>query len=103
MSNNEQTVAGIILEQLGGNKFVAMTGAKNLTRDGNSLRFHLPRGFAKNGINLVQITLDPSDTYTMVLSKYRGLKVTPIATVPGLYADNLARNFTYHTGLEVTL
>ena len=31
-------VADIILEQLGGNKFLAMTGAKNLLADGNTLR-----------------------------------------------------------------
>lgn len=99
MSNVAQT----ILEQIGGRKFLAMTGAKNCMADGNTLRFHLPRGFAKNGINLVSITLDPSDTYTMTFSKYRALKVTPVATVPGVYADNLRTNFTYHTGLEVTL
>lgn len=100
---NEQTVAGTILEQLGGNKFIAMTGAKNFTRDGNSLRFKLPARFAKNGINLVEITLDPSDTYTMRFQKYRNLTVTTIATVPGVYADNLTSNFTHHTGLAVSL
>lgn len=99
---NEQTVAGIILEQLGGNKFIAMTGAKNFTRDGSSLRFKLPRS-ARDGINLVTITLDPSDTYTVQFAKYRALYVYPVKTVSDVYADSLTRVFTDATGLAVSL
>ena len=36
-------VADIILEQLGGNKFLAMTGANHLVSDGNTLRMNLPK------------------------------------------------------------
>ena len=56
-------VADIILEQLGGNKFLAMTGAKNLLADGNTLRMTLPKNRSK--ANRLYITLDPDDTYTM--------------------------------------
>ena len=38
------TTAATILEQLGGNKFRAMTGAKNFLDGGSYLSFHLPRG-----------------------------------------------------------
>lgn len=37
------TVANTILEQLGGSKFLAMTGAKNLLADGNTLLMTLPK------------------------------------------------------------
>ena len=39
---NKMTIANTILEQLGGNKFIAMTGAKNFVSDGNTLRMTLP-------------------------------------------------------------
>ena len=44
-----------ILNQLGGNKFIAMTGARNLGATENSLCFKLPRGFAKDSINFVKV------------------------------------------------
>ena len=40
-------VADIILEQLGGNKFVVMTGASHFVSDGNTLRMQLPRNISK--------------------------------------------------------
>ena len=36
------TIANTILEQLGGNKFIAMTGAKNFLSNGSTLRMTLP-------------------------------------------------------------
>ncbi|ELO20746.1 hypothetical protein SEEE0116_09994, partial [Salmonella enterica subsp. enterica serovar Enteritidis str. 648900 1-16] len=49
-------VATEILNQLGGNCFIAMTGAKNFAyfdEDGEcGLSFRLPSKFAMNGINL---------------------------------------------------
>lgn len=56
-------VADTILEQLGGNKFLAMTGAKNLLADGNTLRMTLPKN--RSRANRLWITLDSNDTYTM--------------------------------------
>ena len=41
------TVANTILEQLGSNKFIAMTGAKNFLSDGNTLRMTLPKNRSK--------------------------------------------------------
>ena len=37
------SIASIILEQLGGNKFIAMTGASHFVSDGNTLRMTLPK------------------------------------------------------------
>ena len=61
-------VADIILEQLGGNKFLVMTGAKNLIADGDTLRMSLPKNMS--GANKLEITLDATDTYTMRFYKY---------------------------------
>lgn len=58
-----QSVAQTILQQLGGNQFVAMTGAKNLVATDNGLRLD----FGKNAsqANQLKITLRGDDTYDM--------------------------------------
>jgi len=100
-------VATIILQQLGGNKFIAMTGAKNLVSDGQSLNFKLPNNFAKKGINFVKITLMPTDTYKMVFSKitWKGYvpTVKPIQEYTDVYNDQLQTLFTEATGLDTHL
>ena len=97
-------IAKNILEQLGGNKFVAMTGAKNLSSLGNGLSFRLPgAGFTKNGINYVKIILDPSDTYTVEFGRIRGNTYTVINTTNDIYHDMLQEIFTKYTGLNTHL
>jgi hypothetical protein len=105
MDTNKLQVAKTILEQLGGNKFIAMTGAKNFIGSEDGLSFKLPGGggFCKNGINYVKIVLDPSDTYTMTFLRIRGTKVHDVAQHHGVYADMLQSMFTSETGLEVSL
>ena len=66
MSDN--TVARTILEQLGGNKFLAMTGAKNLGFSKDSLSMHLPKNMSK--ANRLTIKLEWDDTYTMRFYRY---------------------------------
>ncbi|MCG9780470.1 hypothetical protein [Photobacterium damselae] len=106
MTNN-QVIAKTILEQLGGGRFLAMTGAKNLVAIESGLQFDLPRTrhYVKDGINKVQIILNPSDTYTV-----RGLKWMPrkyefkeLANQPGVYGDTLQSVFTGITGLDTRL
>jgi len=102
-------VATITLQQLGGNKFIAMTGAKNLVSDGQSLNFHLPKkpGFVRQGINFVKITLMPTDTYKMVFSKITWKQyvptIKPIQTYTDVYNDQLQELFTKATGLNTHL
>lgn len=94
-------VAKEILRQLGGNKFLMMTGAKNLVGGENSLSFSLPGsgGFTKNGINLVRITLTPNDLYTVEYIKRRGTTLKVIAKSENIYNDMLQSDFTEKTGL----
>ena len=95
------------LQQIGGNKFIAMTGAKNIVSDGNSLNFKLPNNFAKKGINFVKITLIPTDTYKMVFSKITWRKYVPtiklIQEYTDVYNDQLQELFTEATGLDTHL
>lgn len=96
-------IAQTILKQLGANKFIAMTGAKNLVALDKGLQFKLPAKFAKDGINLVTVKLDDSDTYTVEFFKFRGLNLTPISNHGGVYADQLQALFTATTGLDTHL
>ena len=101
---SDLTVMKTILEQLGGNKFVAMTGAKNFVGDGNSLSFRLPGGgFCKNGINAVRITLNGSDLYDVRYMRVRGSKLTTVEEVSDLYFDSLTDSIERVTGLATSL
>jgi len=95
----------VILQQLGGNKFLAMTGASNLvTRGQADLAMKLPRGFAKDGINHVRIVLDrTTDTYTVTFSKTRGLQSATVRELATVYGDQLPSVFESITGLRVSL
>lgn len=97
--------AQTILTQLGGGKFLAMTGAKDLVGGADTLRFRLPARAAKDGITHVAVTLDASDTYTVQALKYQARKfeTTTVAEVSGVYADSLQRVFTGMTGLDCRL
>lgn len=64
------TITQTIYEQLGSDKFVAMTGANNFCSGSNMLQFDLPK-CAKNKGNKVQITLMTSDTYMIQFYYYR--------------------------------
>lgn len=100
----DMTVANTILEQLGKNRFIAMTGAKNFVGSDDALSFKLPSNFAKGGINAVRIRLDTSrDTYEVTFSKIRGTKVTQVSTFNDVYADSLRSLFTSETGLDTSL
>jgi hypothetical protein len=93
-------VASTILAQLGGNKFLAMTGAKHLLGSPKALSFQLPSAAKAKGVKYVSITLDPSDTYTVMFSDKNGL---PINTHADVYCDSLQELFTAQTGLYTHL
>ena len=106
-------VAETILEQLGGNKFIVMTGASHLVESENSLRMHLPKNMSK--ANRLEITLTPMDTYTMRFYRYSAPrlnhskmtftneKVTEVAKFDDVYCDMLQEIFTQVTGMYIRL
>jgi hypothetical protein len=93
-----------ILEQLGGNRFLAMTGARHLVGNDQELRFSLPRG-CRDGINKIVVKLDAAtDTYTVTAYKLRGVKCDPVGEPRALvYADQLQAIFATLTGLDTHL
>ena len=87
-----------LLEQLGGKRFIAMTGARNFFKGENSILFKLPK--AQHGIRLVKIELTPADLYDMTFFTLSG-KV--VKKVDGIYDDQLQEIFTENTGLYTHL
>ena len=100
---SDMTVANTILSQLGGRRFLVMTGANNLFGDDRSLTFKLPARFAKDGISGVKVTLNRKDLYDVRYLKIAGKKVVDVATTEDLYAEDLRKDFTRKTGLETSL
>lgn len=98
------TPSEIILQQLGGNRFVVMTGAKNFVGGSNpvTLSFQIGRG-AKDSINAVYIRLDPSDTYTVEFLRLRAGKRVVVSSHSDIYCDALRDLFTRQTGFYTSL
>jgi len=69
-------VANIIYNQLGGGRFVVMTGAKNFEGGDNYLRFNIGRNASK--ANTIKITLMPSDTYKVEFIKKGNVNISDI-------------------------
>ena len=101
-----------ILMQLGGNKFLVMTGANKLMAAGRTahnpnpwLRMDLRRNKAK--VNRMKITLMPNDTYTVKF--YRQMLVNWVPeishqqTFEMVYGEDLQTLFTSVTGYDTHL
>ena len=103
MSTKEERleVANTILQQLGGNRFIVMTGAKQFVAIERGLMFALPARLAKLGINRVRIELDPSDTYTMTTLKVNARQgsAVNVQQESDVYCDKLEQVFEELTGV----
>ena len=96
------TIANEILRQLGGNKFVVMTGVKNLAGGGNKLQMHLPRNSSK--AKYLVIELNANDTYTMTFKAHdKAFTFPTVAEYTDVYNDMLQSLFTKTTGLYTSL
>jgi hypothetical protein len=106
------SVPSIILEQLGGQQFIAMTGCKNFVGDKNKLRMTIPKNMSK--ANRLEITLI-NDLYNMRFYKYTAPrlnkttfqytdeKIVEVKDYEGVYADMLQVLFTEVTGMYTRL
>ena len=92
--------AGEMLKQLGGNKFIAMTGAKNFAVGPKGASFKIGRN-SKN-VNYVRIDLK-NDLYDMEFIQMRAGKLKVKSKVKQIYADQLQQMFTKHTGMYTSL
>jgi len=95
--------ANTLLQQLGGNKFIAMTGAKDLMVDKKSKSLHMKIGRNSKGINHVKITYMPDDTYTMDFGRIRKMDYKVIRSIKNVYAEALQDVFTEVTGMYTSL
>ena len=96
------SVAKTILEQLGGNQFCMMTGAKNLIDCGDALAMKIGRN--KTSSNYLKITLNLMDLYDVRFSRVsltNGEK--SVTEYNNVYNDSLVEVFEKHTGMYTSL
>jgi hypothetical protein len=101
-------VADEILRHLGGGRFMAMTGAKNLLsgtgkQDRGYLIMTLASSLTKGKANRVKITLMPDDTYKVEAIRVVNFEPKTLAARENVFCDNLRAIFTDLTGLRVSL
>ena len=98
MNNN---IPQTILQQLGGNKFIAMTGAKNFGTNGNDLSFKIGRN--PKGFTHCRITLNSLDLYDMTFIRIRKCQIVEEREWVMVYADKLNTILEGQTGLRTSL
>ena len=103
-----QSQAKVLLQQLGGNKFIMMTGAKNFGLGPKGMGFKIGRNSKK--INYIRIDLDRGkDLYNMEFIRMARKKgeLSPtmkvVKKIKGVYADQLQKMFTKYTGMYTSL
>ena len=96
-------VAQEILNQLGGHRFIAMTGSKNFVAGENSLTMKLTRN--KLSAQYLTIELTSMDNYVMTFKsiKSKTLDIVEKAKFENVYCDQLQKFFTDATGLDTNL
>ncbi len=95
-------VAETILEQLGGNKFRMMTGAKNFGGTEDSLSMRIGRN--KTNSNYLKITLNMMDLYDMKFCQVtKNFEEKSVKEYTNVYNDMLVEIFESHTGMYTTL
>lgn len=94
-------VAQIIFQQLGGNRFKAMTGAYSFTGSSDTLSFRIPQK-NRGRFGGVRITLTSADLYDVHFVRLNGFTPETVSH-KGIYADQLERVFTEETRLLTRL
>jgi hypothetical protein len=98
----QMQIAKTILAQLGGHKFVVMTGAKHILATDHGLRFRIGRN--KTRANIVKIDLDlGKDLYMMEFGYVRKYEYFVQERFDDLYADQLGPIFEDYTGMATRL
>lgn len=114
MTRNAE-IANTIYQQLGGGRFVVMTGTKDMIAINNGLKMSLARNGSK--ANRLEITLNGADLYDMKFYHYtpwrfstRGgqfreypEKTTVVKEYKNCYFDQLQELFTNVTGMYTRL
>ena len=99
ISNSE---AKTLLKQLGGNRFMAMTGAKDFGIGKDGLHFKIGR----NAKTISHVVIDYNrgkDLYDMKFLRVRAGKIKVVKKVEDVYFDQLGEIFKRYTGMNVRL
>ncbi len=102
--NND--IINTMVQQLGGNKFFAMTGSKPQYKDINCINPLIALKLTRNGskANYLKITyMIGADLYTMEFIKMTKLKIETTKEYTNIYGDQLQSIFTQETGLNTKL
>jgi len=118
----QQAIAETILSQLGGKKFIVMTGSKNFSSlnaqeaQPANIEHNLPMTTARigglvfklgrfNGVKIthVRISLNVMDTYDVEFLQIRKFSVKCLKVVNDVYCDQLQEVFRDVTGLATSL
>ena len=94
--------AGEMLKQLGGNRFIMMTGAKHFGVGPNGMSFKI----GKNSKRVNHVTIDYDrgrDLYNMKFDWVTIKGIKNKKTLKGIYADQLQDMFTKYTGMYTSL
>ena len=90
-----------VIKQLGGGRFIAMTGAKDFFLGPKGVVFKIGRN--SKGVNYVRINLNSMDTYDVEYLSVRNYKEKVKSSAKGIYADMLRDSFEANTGLRTSL
>ena len=91
-----------ILKQLGGNRFIMMTGAKHFGVGKEGLSFKIGRNSKQ--VNHIKIDYDRGrDLYNIKFDWVTKRGIKNKKTLKGVYADQLQKVFTMHTGMYTSL
>ena len=102
--NEQKKVAGTILEQLGGRKFMTMVGAHNLVCSDEGCGTMMLKFKGSKVANYLKITLTAMDLYDVEFGKLgRNFNYSVIKKVEGYYNDMLVELFESTTGLYTKL
>jgi hypothetical protein len=92
-------VGRTIFHQIGGNRLIAMTGARGFVCREKGLFFTIPN----RKVNAVQITLNPRDEYDVQYLLVRGMTVKVVKEEKGIQCDQLTESFERNTGLRTSI
>ena len=96
------SVAREILNQLGGNKFRVMTGAKNFMGFSEGLVMKIGRNSSNS--NYLKITLNSMDLYDMEFAKVSRMgEKKSVTEYNNIYNDSMVEVFEKHTGMYTKL
>lgn len=99
-TTKSQDIAKTILNQLGGNCFIAMTGAHYISAIENGLSFRFKGSRTFNHLNIV---LNGLDTYDLKFFKIRNVDIKDTKVIYNIYYDQLTDIFEKETGLYTSL